>query len=58
MLRQNEMAEKFRNFRCGLHTAVWKNAEFTLTGKLIRQISYLVLLVETLFSRKFCQISV
>ena len=33
------------NFRCGLHAAVWKNAEFTLTGKIIRQISYLVLLV-------------
>ena len=38
---------------------VWKNAKFTLTEKIFRQINSLVIsLVKSLFSRNFCQKSV
>ena len=42
-------------FHCGSST-VWKNEKFTLTKKISRQISYLViLLLKSIISRNFCQ---
>ena len=42
--------------RVRAHSIVWKNAKFTLTENLFRQINSLVLsLVKALFSRNFCQ---
>ena len=38
------------------HLTVWKNAKFTFTEKIFRQINYLVIsLVKPLLSRNFCQ---
>ena len=50
--KKNLVRENFSFF----HTTLWKLRKFTLTEKIFRQITYLVIsLVKLLLSRNFCQ---
>ena len=56
MLSRNFCETSVRENFCNFHTTVWKNAKFSLTEKIFREINSLVTsLVILLISRNFCQ---